>query len=325
MPSLTSLRHFLAVFVLSLTASGSPLPMIIDTDANNEIDDQHALAYALLNPDVFEVLGVTANRTRNGGGVELHVEEALRVVAMCGRYPEVPVYSGADGSFAEIEPHLADLRHDGYAAVDFIIREARRPRDGKLVLLPIGKMTNIALALTKAPDIIDRVKVVWLGSNYPAPGEYNLVSDETSINPVTASGVEQEWVTVRYGEPSGSDAVRITPAQVKQRMAGQGPKAVAPVPGRHGGHFSHFGDYAYSLFQNIELHGNPPSRALFDVVALAVLKEPSWGEAKTIDAPYLAEDGSWEMGKFPGTSLVLWENFDTEAIVEDFFATIAGD
>jgi len=317
-------RH-LPILFLSIMAYGNPLPVIIDTDANNEIDDQHALAYALLNPRVFEVVGITVNRTRNGGPVQQHVEEALRVVSLCGRYPEVPVYAGASGTYDEIEPHLTALSHDGYAAVDFIIREARRPREGKLVLVPIGKLTNIALALTKAPDIVERVKVVWLGSNFPGPGEYNLVDDVTAVNPVTASGVEQEWVTVRYGEPSGSDAVKITPAEVKEHMIGRGPVAASPVPGRHGGQFERFGDYAFDLFQNIELYGNPPARALFDVVALAILKQPEWGQPRTIAAPYLMEDGSWAEGRFPGATLVLWENFDRDAIVEDFFDAIAGN
>ena len=39
------------------SASGSPgIPVIFDTDANNELDDQHALAYMLLNDEVFDVL-----------------------------------------------------------------------------------------------------------------------------------------------------------------------------------------------------------------------------------------------------------------------------
>jgi purine nucleosidase len=37
--------------------------VIFDTDANNEIDDQHALAYLLFSGDVFAVEGVTVNAT----------------------------------------------------------------------------------------------------------------------------------------------------------------------------------------------------------------------------------------------------------------------
>ena len=36
--------------------------VLLDTDANNEIDDQHAIAYLLLSGDAFVVEGITVNR-----------------------------------------------------------------------------------------------------------------------------------------------------------------------------------------------------------------------------------------------------------------------
>ena len=58
------------------TASTSRIPVIIDSDANNELDDQHAIAYLLFNGDIFDVKGITVNRTDNGGDVRTHHEEA---------------------------------------------------------------------------------------------------------------------------------------------------------------------------------------------------------------------------------------------------------
>ena len=48
--------------------------MIIDSDANNELDDQHAIAYALFNGDVFNVIGITVNDTRNGNGIDISLK-----------------------------------------------------------------------------------------------------------------------------------------------------------------------------------------------------------------------------------------------------------
>ena len=39
--------------------SSEKIPVIFDTDANNELDDQHALAYLLFNADVFDIKGIT--------------------------------------------------------------------------------------------------------------------------------------------------------------------------------------------------------------------------------------------------------------------------
>ena len=43
--------------------------VLLDTDANNEIDDQHAIAYLLLSGDRFILEGITVNRTNNGGDI----------------------------------------------------------------------------------------------------------------------------------------------------------------------------------------------------------------------------------------------------------------
>lgn len=41
-------------------AGACPVPVILDTDTYNEIDDQFALVYALLTPECINLRGVTA-------------------------------------------------------------------------------------------------------------------------------------------------------------------------------------------------------------------------------------------------------------------------
>jgi hypothetical protein len=225
---------------------------------------------------------------------------------------------GADKSYMEIAPtiHLADF--DGHAAVDFIIREAMKMEKEKLILVPIGKLTNIALAFLKEPKIIDKVRVVWLGSNYPDPGEYNLVNDTSSVNPVIESGVEFEMVTVRYDKPTGTAAVTVTPRLMKENMQGKGPVSKNTITGRHGGEFNCFGDYSSHLFEKAEMYGNPPSRALFDMVVLAILKNESWGDKKEIAAPKLVGE-AWKEQTGNTHKIFIWENFNRDAIVNDLF------
>ena len=50
---------------------------------------------------------------------------------------------------------------------------------------------------------------MWLGSNYPAPGEYNQDNDPESLRYVLSTDVPFEMVLVRYGMPSGTDAIRV--------------------------------------------------------------------------------------------------------------------
>lgn len=295
--------------------------ILIDTDANNELDDQHALAYAFLNNEVFDIVGITVNNTINGEGIQGHYDEAMRIIQLFNLQNKIPLKKGAVGLYNDIVPAIDESGFDGQEAVDFIISEAKKMKDEKLILLPIGKLTNIALALKKSPEIKNKIKVVWLGSNYPEPGEYNLVNDTTAVNPVIESGVEFEMVTVRYGQPSGTAAVTITPKEIKQHVAGKGPTASTPITGRHGGEFDNFGDYSVDLFEHIDLHGNPPSRALFDMAAVAVVKNPDWAKQKTISAPKL-NGKSWVEQPNNNNKIVIWEDFNKDAIVNDFFTKL---
>lgn len=298
--------------------SVNEIPVIFDTDANNELDDQHAIAYLLFNGNTFDVKAITVNATNNGGNIDEQYKEAERIVKLSDLEGQVPVYKGADGDFEQINDQLNSSSYDGSEAVEFIINETKKADQQKLVLLAVGKLTNVALALEKDPTITDKMKVVWLGSNYPEPGEYNQDNDTVSMNYVLNTDVEFEMVTVRYGKPSGTDAVRVTKEEVNRHMPGTGPQVDNAVTGRHGESFNNFGDYSVNLFEHIEYHGDPPSRALYDMAAVAILKDPSWAEKKEIPAPILINNEWVERPENP-RKIIVWENFDREKIMEDFY------
>lgn len=302
----------------STPAPDPKISVIFDTDANNELDDQHALAYLLMNGDVFDLKGVTVNATHNGGDIEGHYREAERILQLCNMKDSIPLLRGANGAFDSIRRNFDPKAFDGRPAVDFILEETRRD---SVIVLAVGKLTNIALALMKDPGLADRTRVVWLGSNYPEPGEYNQDNDTVALNYVLESRVPFEMVTVRYGKPSGTDAVSVTPDEIRQVMPGLGPLAAQAVEGRHGGTFSTFGDYSADLFQHIDLHGDPPSRPLFDMVAVALLKNPEWGQQRDHPAPVLIGNQWVERPENP-RQIRIWEHFDKEGLLADFYQSM---
>jgi purine nucleosidase len=295
--------------------------LIIDSDANNELDDQHALAYAFFSSDVFDLEGITINNTRNGGTLQGHYDEAVRVAKLCNAYQDVKIYKGASGRFADIQNHITEGNYDGKEAVDFIISSAKSDDPRPLVVLPIGKLTNIALALKRAPEIAGKIKILWLGSNYPDAGEYNLDDDTTSVNPVIQSRALFEMAVVRNGKSSGTAAVSVTPSEINERMKGKGVK-VAPVAGRHGKSFTTFGDYSIDLFAHADLHGNPPSRPLYDMAVVAILKNPAWARKSEIQAPTLSGN-HWLANTKSAKKITIWENFKRDEILADFYITMA--
>jgi len=312
----------LAAATLCVFSCAKPASMdvIFDTDANNELDDQHAIAYLLMNPETFNVKGITTNATHNGGLIAEQSKEAQRVIDLCGKYgKDVVLKSGAQADFQTILPTIGEPVFDASDAVNHIVETARAySPEKKLVIIAVGKLTNVALAYAKAPEIIPNVRLVWLGSNYPAPGEYNLVNDIPAMNYILDTDGEFEIVTVRGREPSGTDAVRVSKNEVEELFAGKGPK-VAPVEGRHGGEFTCFGDYSVNLFGNINLRNN--TRALFDMAAVAVVKNPAFAGKVVIPAPTMV-DGVWVERPDNTRTISIWEHFDRDAIVADFVATL---
>jgi purine nucleosidase len=301
--------------------------VIFDTDADNEIDDQHALAYLLFSGDVFAVEGVTVNATSSPvdgvtySPVSDHYDEAKRVMQLCNVFNDIPLFTGAQGSFGEIKKYIDQPDFDGHEAVNFIIEQSLKERDRELILLPVGKLTNIALALLKEPSIATNIRIVWLGSNYPKPGEHNQDWDIESMNYILDVDVPFEMVTVRYGDPSGTEAVRVTRAQILHRMPGKGPVISEPVTGRHGGKFYNWGDYSANLFKMYGMGGNPPSRPLFDQAAVAIVKNPGWAESYEHPAPVYINKEWVERPENP-RKITIWEWFDIYGIVNDFFITM---
>jgi hypothetical protein len=234
---------------------------------------------------------------------------------------KVPVLRGANGNFTEIREYVKQEGYDGFEAVDFIVKEAMKKRDQPLVLLPVGKLTNVALALEKKPSIARKVRIVWLGSNYPDPGEYNLENDTAALNYILKTKVPFEMVTVRYGQSSGTADVKVRRKEIYVRMPGSGPVVEEPVTGRHGGTFTCFGDYSVDLFRHITDLEDGCYRSLFDMAAVAIVKDPTWAESFEIPSP-LYVSNSWEEQPGNGRMITIWENFNRDAILEDFYATL---
>ena len=145
--------------------------VLLDTDANNEIDDQHAIAYLLLSGDRFILEGITVNRTNNGGDIHEQAKEAERVIKLCDMDDKISVTLGASDSFSQTHSKVMKPIFDGSDAVDLMIEKAHRHTSQNLTILAIGKLTNVALAIkkdprNKAPVILIIVAAVLSISNF---------------------------------------------------------------------------------------------------------------------------------------------------------------
>ena len=145
------------------------IPLIIDADTANEIDDLFAIARALRAAE-FDILGLSAAQwSAHEAAPENSVAESLRLneelLARAGRM-DIPHPSGADipmgHAWGGCDPRPSD-------AVDHLIATARRfSSDKPLTVVSQGAMTNVASALALAPDIVPRIRAYVLGFFYDA-------------------------------------------------------------------------------------------------------------------------------------------------------------
>ncbi|HCC70793.1 MAG TPA: nucleoside hydrolase, partial [Bacteroidales bacterium] len=180
-----------------------------------------------------------------------------------------------------------------------------------------GKLTNIALPLARAPDIASKVKVVWLGSNWPDKGEYNLENDTSALVPLLMNDeLELEILTVRYGKPSGTWAVSLSVEEIRKIMKGLGPE-VEPVKGRHGGLFNCFGDYSVELYEKC----GDNIRPIYDVCTLVLLKYPEYAEK--VEAKGVSFDGaSWQQTGSQERTIIFRVDFKKEEIIKEVYNTM---
>jgi len=185
----------------------APRKIIIDTDPGQ--DDAVAILLALASPDEIEVLGITAV----AGNVPLALTERnVRIVCELAGRPDMAVFAGCD---APLKRALVTAEHvhgktglDGPVlaeptmplreahAVDFIVETLRAEPEGSVTLCPLGPLTNIAAALTRAPDIAPRIAgIVLMGGAYFEVGnitpaaEFNIYVDPEAAEIVFRSGV----------------------------------------------------------------------------------------------------------------------------------------
>jgi len=184
------------IFVYTVCCAQERIPIILDTDIGDDIDDAVALALALQSPEldvraVTTVVDDTESRTRL----------AWKELGFYGRH-DVAVATGAP------EPLLDPMHHDAAAQFEVLTAADTVPATARLraadliittlmdskspiTLVPIGPLTNIALALKTGPRIKPKIARIVLmgGAFFMKTQEYNIWRDRAAAEIVFTSGV----------------------------------------------------------------------------------------------------------------------------------------
>lgn len=182
--------------------------MIIDTDTAS--DDAVALVMALQTPDIeIEAVTIVAGNMP----VEQASINARYTIELCGK--DVPVYDGVDRPLTRA-PHRAYFFHgpDGMGGMNYPAPKLQpRPQHAVpalietikanpgIMLVTLGPLTNVALAVSQAPEIAGMVsRCVMMGGaantvgNITPAAEFNIWCDPEAARMVFHSGLPIEMV-----------------------------------------------------------------------------------------------------------------------------------
>jgi purine nucleosidase len=196
-PHVLPMFQWLALLaIFSVLLQGKSIPVILDTDIGDDIDDALALALALQSPEL-RVLAITTVLHQG----ERRADLTYRILELYHR-TDIPVGVGAEQPLLAASNNLPikqtqalasdyhmplDRRRNG---LELLIETVMRSPE-KVTLLAYGPATNVAIALRAEPRLAGKLeRIVLMNGVFFRPGlEYNTFRDPEASQIVYTSGI----------------------------------------------------------------------------------------------------------------------------------------
>ncbi len=249
--------------------------IILDTDTYNEIDDQFALAYAMLSPERVKLLSVNAapflnsRSTSAADGMMKSYNEIQRIMHLVDPNANIPYYKGSESFLADKKTPVES------EAAENIINTVMNS-DERIYIVAIGAITNVASAIIKCPEIAKKAVVIWLGGHaltYKDTKEFNLYQDVMSAQVVFDSGVP---------------LIQIPCAGMCTEFVTTIPELEYYLRGKN-----ELCDYLVDIVRSYTKKPYGWSKVVWDVTAVAVLVRPEAFRYSIIPRPYVTMEGRY--------------------------------
>jgi len=200
--------------LLSHSAAARDRDVILTTDCGAEIDDQFAVAYLSLIPQIHVKAIVTTHAPNLPKKAESSAGCVREIQHRLGMAAPPPVFAGSNVPLSKRVPI-------GNAGVDFIVQAARRySPSNRLVIITIGATTDVASALLTDPELGARVEILTMGFDaWPRGGDpWNIKNDPLAYQVILESGAP---VTIGSSEVC-QQHLRLTDRGAAQMLRGHG-------------------------------------------------------------------------------------------------------
>jgi len=278
------------------------LPLIIDADTANEVDDLYAIARAIKAPEL-DLIGITSAQFHTSplaSDSTVYESQAIneKIIELMAR-KDIPLPLGANA------PISSKTEFDLSPASNFIIVEARkRTATDPLHVAVLGPCTNVATAILQAPDIIPLLHVHYIGfwhdttSNVYDLQEFNSGNDTVAVQVLL--------------ETDGLDFDVMT-ATTCQHLVLEKEEVDRYLKGK-----SNISDYLVNRWENYtrwwtKEDPDKTSWIMWDLAIIEALIHPEWATKKEYPAP----------SSTPNRTIEAYINIDVPAMKAEFWRTVA--
>ena len=275
---------------------------ILDTDTYNEIDDQFALVQMLFSKKRINVLSINAapfsmnNRSNDPQrGMELSYDEIFRLLDKINLKKNNFVFKGST-KYVGFDKKPIDS-----PAADNIIENALMCSESDpLYVVAIGAITNVASAILKEPEIINKIVVVWLGGNalyWPENNEFNLKQDIGGAQVLFDSGVSLVLVPCK----GVTSHLISTVPEIE--------KYIEP----HG----EVGKFLAMRFKEYNNNHKGWSKEIWDMAAISWVLNEEWTPTNIAPSPILLDDKTWTFDENRHPIKIVYD-IKRDLILQDF-------
>ena len=292
-----------------------PIDMILDTDAYNEIDDQFAISYALHASEKLHIRAFCAapffnsHSTGPDDGMERSYQEILNLLKLAKREDMIPLTYR--GSTRYLPDEKTPVDSDAARKIVEIAQEytAEKP----LYVVPIGAITNVASALLMAPEIAEKIVIVWLGGHayhWPHSREFNLYQDVAAARVVFNSGAP----VVQLPCAGVVDHLTTTKYELIHWLRGQNPLC------------DYLCDHTIEEAESYA-KGKPWSRVIWDISTIAWLldEEGKMMQSRPEHSPICQYDDHYSFDPCRPMNVAYVWRINRDAVFEDLFLRLRGE
>lgn len=298
--------------------------VIVDNDFSGDPDGLFQLAHLLLSPSV-EIRGIIGSHLKVGDGFDKSrtqadnaANKARELVKLMKMPATLPIMAGSNTAMPNDSTPVKS------AAVNFIIQEALRTDTKQPLFVLCGAgLTEIASAVLTAPEIADKLTLVWIGGpeyaglalpppNYSSP-EYNLNIDIPAARVIFNRSNVALWQVPR-------NAYRQCLLPYSQLLVKVKPQGK-------------LGAYLCGVFESLMVRINPylnigETYVMGDspLVLLTALQssfeaDPSSSDYQMRMAPRINQQGAYEYNH-SGRNIRVYTRLDVNLMFNDFFAKL---